>query len=103
MKDKEWGSVADWVKVAIALVGVLGALASYGFLPEGYGWVWPVLALIGVTGAILVIARLPSARRAFRARHEAAREAHSKGERSVAIAGDAKDSTIMTGDIKGKR
>jgi|YNPNPStandDraft_1061719.scaffolds.fasta_scaffold51561_2 MFS family permease len=103
MDDKEWGSVADWVKAGIALVGLLGALASYGFLPEEFGWVWPVLALIGLGGVGLIIARLPSARRAARARRDAARQAHAEGDRSVAIAGDVKGNTIVTGNIKDKR
>ncbi len=102
MANKEWGSVADWLKAAITLAGVLGALASYGLLPDEYGWVWPVLALVALVGIALVIARLPSARRASRAKGEATREAHAKGDCSVAIAGDVKDTTITTGDMSEK-
>lgn len=98
--SKKWGTVADWAKVALSVVGTLGALASYKLLPERYNWVWPILALVALAGVALVIARLASAKGS--PGEQPTRRAEARGDRSVAIAGDVKDSPIITGDVKGK-
>ena len=98
MSKKDFGTVADWVKVAVTLVGVLGALASYQFLPEKYNWVWPLLAVIGLVGIVLIVLRLPKAKTASAASTKP--QTNVKGDRNVVVGRDFKGRDINTGDRK---